>query len=229
MGQAQKGLIAVGLFAIAMAYVESAVVVYLRALYGIDHLLQDLPRLPDQFTLIEIGRETSTLVMLVIIGWIAGRRRQDRIGYAVFAFGLWDIFYYVWLVIFIGWPTTLLDWDVLFLIPLPWWGPVLAPILIALLMVAGGGVAVFKSERGEVLRFTLVESSVAGVSTLLVLYVFMLDALHAIPEGIDAVSNVRPSSFNWLLFIMALIGMAFSLVSALWKSSHEGCSDHRGS
>ena len=229
MGQAQKGLIAVGLFAIAMAYVESAVVVYLRALYGIDHLLEDLPQLPDQYTLIEIGRETSTLVMLAIIGWIAGRQRQDRIGYAVFAFGLWDIFYYIWLVIFIGWPRTLLDWDVLFLIPLPWWGPVLAPILIALLLVVGGGMAVLKSERGEVLRFTLVEWSVAGVSTLLVLYVFMLDALHAIPEGFEAVSNVRPSSFNWLLFIMALIGMAFSLLSALWKSSHKDCSDHKGS
>ncbi|MCZ6890236.1 MAG: hypothetical protein O7H39_17245 [Gammaproteobacteria bacterium] len=229
MGQAQKGLIAVGLFAIAMAYVESAVVVYLRAVYGIEDQLQDLPQLSDLYTLIEIGRETSTLVMLVIIGWIAGRRRQDRIGYAVFAFGLWDIFYYVWLVIFIGWPTTLLDWDVLFLIPLPWWGPVLAPTLIALLLVVGGGMAVLKSERGEVLRFTLVEWSVVGVSTLLALYVFMLDALHAIPEGIDAVSNVRPSSFNWPLFIMALIGMAFSLLSALWTSSHEGRSDNSGS
>ena len=229
MGQARKGLISVGLFAIAMAYVESAVVVYLRALYKIDHLMQDMPQMSDQYTLIEIGREISTLVMLVIIGLIAGRQKQDKVGYAVIAFGLWDIFYYIWLVIFIGWPGTLLDWDLLFLIPLPWWGPVLSPILIALLLVAGGGIAVLKAERGEALRFTSVDWSIAGVSSLLALYVFMNDALLAIPEGFKAASIVRPTFFNWPLFIIALTGMAFSLLSALWKSSNKGFSDNRSS
>jgi len=33
---------------------------------------------------------------------------------------------------------SLLDWDILFLLPLPWWGPVLAPVLIALLMIVWG-------------------------------------------------------------------------------------------
>ena len=27
-----------------------------------------------------------------------------------------------------GWPETVLDWDILFLLPLPWWGPVIAPV-----------------------------------------------------------------------------------------------------
>ncbi len=218
MEQTRKKLIVVGLFAIAMAYVESAVVVYLRAVFGIENLLQDFPQEPDKYILIEIGREASTLIMLVIMGWIAGQTKQARIGYAVFTFGLWDIFYYVWLNIFIGWPGSLLDWDVLFLIPLTWWGPVLSPILIALLLIAGGVIAVFKTERGEVLRFTLLEWSVAGVSILLMLYVFMFDTLHALAEGIAAISAIRPTSFNWLLFIIALIGLAFSLLSALWKS-----------
>ena len=134
MKRAVNSMLAVGVFAIAMAYVESAVVVYLRALYGIEDLLLDMPELPDQYTLIELGREACTLVMLVTIGWVAGRRWQDRFGYTIIAFGLWDIFYYVWLVVFIGWPKSLLDWDFLFMIPLPWWGPVLSPILIALLL-----------------------------------------------------------------------------------------------
>ena len=209
MSREGKCLIAVGLFAIAMAYLESAVVVYLRAVYGIEDLLRDMPLMPDQYTLIEIGREAATLVMLAMIGWIAGRRWQDRVGYAIFSFGLWDVLYYAWLVIFIGWPKTLLDWDLLFLIPLPWWGPVVSPLLIALMMVIGGGAAVLKAERGETLRFTLVEWSVAGASMLLALYVFMLDALHALQgESRPRVVCGRPVS----------IGPCFSSPWRAWLS-----------
>ena len=78
MNRAVNNMIGVGVFAIAMAYVESAVVVYLRALYGIEDLLLDMPELPDQYTLIELGREASTLVMLIMIGWVAGRGRPRR-------------------------------------------------------------------------------------------------------------------------------------------------------
>lgn len=218
MERVHKCLIAIGLYAIAMAYVESAVVVYLRTIYGIDDILQDMPQMFDQYIMIEIGREAATMVMLIIIGWVTGRRWQDRIGYFIFTFGLWDIFYYIWLNIFIGWPKTILDWDILFLLPLPWWGPVLSPMLIALLLVIGGGLAVVMAERGKILRFTSVEWSVAGAGTLLALYVFMLDAIRALPGGIEAVSASRPTIFNWPLFIIALAGMAFPLIMALWKS-----------
>ena len=212
---ARERLLVVGLFAAAMAYIESAVVVYLRALYGIDDLLRDLPPLPDQYTLIEVGREAATLVMLATVGWIAGRRWQDRIGYAVFAFGAWDILYYAWLVVFIGWPGGLLDWDILFLIPLPWWGPVLSPMLIASLLVAGGALAVVRAERDQVLGFTPVDWGVAAGGAVLALYLFMADALRALPGGIEAVSQARPTQFNWPLFLIALLAMAFPLMRAL--------------
>jgi hypothetical protein len=195
-----------------MAYIESAVVVYLRAMYGIEDLLRDIPLLTDLYTAIEIGREAVTLIILVVIGWIAGRRWQDRVGYSLFAFGLWDIFYYIWLVIFIGWPRSLLDWDLLFLIPLPWWGPVLSPLLIAVMMAIGGGIAVLKAEREQKLRFTLIDLIVIAFSTLLALYVFMKDALHALPGGIEALSRVRPSGFSWPLFLISLTGMALFLL-----------------
>ena len=76
--------------------------------------------------------------MLGSVGWLAGQTRRSRAALAIVAFGTWDIFYYVFLVPLTGWPRSLLDWDILFLLPLPWWGPVLAPMLIASLMVAGG-------------------------------------------------------------------------------------------
>jgi hypothetical protein len=207
--RARKHLIIVGLFAVAMAYLESSVVVYLRGLYGIENLLLDMPLTPDQYTKIELGREAATLVMLVTIGWLAGRRWQDRIGYTLFTFGLWDIFYYAWLAIFIGWPRSLLDWDLLFLIPLPWWGPVISPMLIALLLTVIGGFAVLKAEKGETLCLTLIDCLVGCAGVFLALYVFMSAGIHALPGGIEALSNARPISFNWSLFFVALMFMGF--------------------
>ena len=75
--------------------------------------------------------------MLLAVGWIAGTKIQSRLGYSFFAFGLWDIFYYIFLKVFIGWPNSVMDPDILFYIPLPWWGPVLAPVLISVLMIVG--------------------------------------------------------------------------------------------
>jgi len=118
-------------YAIAMAWVESAVVFYLRTM--IDRIE---PYQPDPFPVIggfasiELPREFATLVMLFAVGLLAGRTWRARIGYAAIAFGVWDIFYYVFLKMMCDWPHSLLDWDILFLLPLPWWGPVLAPVLI---------------------------------------------------------------------------------------------------
>ena len=217
MMRKRKLLIFTALFAVAMAYMESAVVVYLRAMYGIEDLLRDVPQTPDLYTAIEIGREISTLVMLVMVGWIAGRRFQDRIGYAMFTFGLWDIFYYIWLHVFLGWPDSLLVWDILFLIPLPWWGPVLSPVLIALLMMLAGVVLVLKAEEGKLLRISRLDLGITGAGILLALYVFMADAIHALPGGFDAVSRVQPTDFNWLLFLLALAGMAYFPLKAAMK------------
>src|ERR1035438_5297081 len=127
------------LYAIAMAWMESAAVFYLRSM--MDRIE---PYQPDPFPVIggfasvELPREFATLVMLFAVGFLAGRTWRARIGYAAIAFGVWDIFYYVFLKMMCGWPHSLLDWDILFLLPLPWWGPVLAPVLISLLMILWG-------------------------------------------------------------------------------------------
>jgi hypothetical protein len=54
------------------------------------------------------------------------------------AFGAWDIFYYVFLRLISGWPKTCWTGTSCFLLPLPWWGPVLAPVSIALVMIVWG-------------------------------------------------------------------------------------------
>src|SRR2546426_598266 len=123
-----------------MAWVEAAAVYYLRSLIGRIEPYQPDP-LPEAggFGEAEVVRELATLVMLLAVGWLAGKNARSRLGYAVVTFGLWDIFYYVFLRVITGWwPRSLSNWDILFLIPLPWWGPVWAPMSIAFLMILWG-------------------------------------------------------------------------------------------
>src|SRR5205823_3005039 len=115
-------------YALAMAWVESAVVFYLRTY--VDRLVpyqsNPLP-IASGFGRAEVIREAATIVMLFAVGWLAGRTWRSRLGYTLLAFGIWDIAYYVWLFALTNWPRSMADWDILFLIPLPWWGPVWAP------------------------------------------------------------------------------------------------------
>ncbi|HMM99996.1 MAG TPA: hypothetical protein PKC99_13375 [Anaerolineales bacterium] len=213
MTKPSKSLLWVGLFAVAMAYLESAVVVYLRRLYGINDLIQSVPPFDPQIGTIELGREAATLVMLLSVGWIAGKKFTSRLGFAVFAFGIWDIFYYIWLRVFIGWPQTLLDPDLLFLIPLPWWGPILSPVLVALLMVFGGAIMVLSEEHEIAIRPTFADWGALAGGILLMLYAFMTDALSALPANAQTLSQLKPSVFNWPVF---LIGFAM-VVLFVWR------------
>ena len=192
-------------FAIAMAWVESASVFYIRALVGRIEPYQPNP-LPMHGPLgsVELWREAATLVMLATVGMLAGRTWRRRAGYAALAFGAWDIFYYVFLRIMSGWPRTLLDWDILFLLPLPWWGPVLAPVSIALVMIVWGTLAT-QLEGATDARWA---GALAFVGIGLALGVFMVDTWRALPHGRDAVLQVLPTTFNWPLFLVALLLMA---------------------
>ena len=211
-------LMLIAAFAVAMANVEAAVVVYLREVYGIDDLVRDLPREFDRLVAVELSREAATLVMLLTIGLLAGRRLQDGIGYFVFAFGVWDIAYYGWLVVFERWPASPLDWDILFLLPLPWWGPVLAPVMIAAMMCVGGVAAVLQVDRGIPWRMNWTNAGIAATGIAICLYVFMADAIAAVPDGREAVEAVRPSDFQWGLFLVGFMVMSWAGLRVTWPA-----------
>ena len=206
----------VAAFAIAMAWVESACVFYLRALVDRIEPYQPNP-LPinDAFGNVELVREAATLIMLATLGMLAGRTWRRRIGYSAIAFGVWDIFYYVFLRIMTGWPKTLFDWDILFLLPLPWWGPVLAPVSIAILMILWGTLATQSRDEAADGRWA---SMLAGAGIALALAVFMIDAWQALPYGREAVLAALPTKFNWPLFSVALLLMASPAVKRLSSS-----------
>src|SRR6266568_3794774 len=199
----------VALYAIAMAAVESAVVVYLRALHGnAEPLSVLLHEIPDRLVAIEVGREAATLVMIVAVAAIAGSNVWERFLYFALAFGLWDIFYYVWLWVFIGWPPSLFTWDVLFLIPVPWLGPVLAPVIVSLCLVAG---ALWLLSR-PVLRLSRRAWVLASVGAVLVLLSFTIDYHYAL-------IRTDPPRFRWELF---LAGIVIGVVAVVWDRALKG-------
>src|SRR5258708_3937731 len=173
------------IYAAAMAWVEAAVVFYLRTLVNRIEPYQPNP-LPLATGLgeAELVREAATLIMLLMVGILAGRNWRSRLGYSAVAFGVWDILYYVFLRVLCGWPHSLLDWDVLFLLPLPWWGPVLTPVAISVLMILWGTLAsITELEPGSSEWNTWLLSSAGGI---LALYVFMSDSLRAAGRSAEA-------------------------------------------
>lgn len=205
------------LFAVGMAYVESAAVLYLRTIYGgvdpVGPRVSPFDPLPELLG-VEIGREAATMLMLATVGWLAGRGFGGRSGAFLVAFGTWDVFYYVFLWVFAGWPASPLAPDILFLIPLPWWGPVLAPALIALVMVVGGGLAMAR-DLGDGLPLPDRRAwLLTTLGALLALAAFMIDALQALGGGLPAAFAARGGAFPWPLY---LAGLAIGALG-LWRA-----------
>ena len=218
--QTSRHWIVVITFAIAMAWVESAVVFYLRT-----HIDRIEPYQPNPLPIIgglgpvELAREFATLVMLFTVGVLAGKTWRARVGFMLIAFGVWDIFYYVFLKVMCGWPNSLLDWDILFLLPLPWWGPVLAPVLIATLMILWGTNAVF-FERNPAAKWSNSRGWICCfIGGTLALLIFMADAIRVANQGVPVIREVLPTHFNWPLFLVALGLMSVPVVSELsrWR------------
>lgn len=213
----------VAAFAAAMAWVESAVVLDLRTLVDrIEPYQPDPLPLVGRLGQVELVRELATLIMLLTVGMLAGGSWRQRLGYSAFAFGLWDILYYVFLKVMCGWPRALSDWDILFLLPLPWWGPVWAPMAIAVLMMAWGTLACVGADGapGPIPRtgFTWM---LGGAGMVLALYVFMADAIAVADQGVEVIRRVLPTSFGLGPFLVALALMTAPVVQE-WRRVRAG-------
>lgn len=170
--------VAVVAFGVAMGYLEAAVVVYLRAALGLAPAELVTSRDPSTFGAlagIEIARELATLIMIGAVGWLAGRRPLERLAWAAVAFGAWDIAYYVGLRLAIGWPPSFDTWDVLFLVPIPWVGPVWAPIGVSSALVLIGLPAARRLRGGGPVVVRTIQATAALVGGGLVIVSFMVD------------------------------------------------------
>jgi hypothetical protein len=200
-----RKLIWVSVFGIAFAFVESSVVAYLRALYYPDGFTFPLRVITQQHLAIELAREAATIMMLVAVGILAGGKAWQKFGYFLVAFGVWDIFYYLWLKAILNWPGSFVDWDILFLIPLPWIGPVIAPVLVASLMTVCGLLIVVRVATGVCFRPVLLSWLSGLAATVLLLYSFMSD----VGAGMR---GQNPLSYRYELLVIALVlyGLGFA-------------------
>jgi len=208
------------LFALAMAYVEAALVVHLRHLYYADNPLTLFPlRLLSHTDLaIELIREMATILMLVTVALLAERDNGRRFAAFVYIFGIWDLGYYAGLKLLIDWPQTWLEWDVLFLLPWPWFGPWLAPAAIALLFT-GWGAWILLSERQP--RFTRISASLFVGGSVLGLTAFLMPAASLISRGEIAFQGYQPENFNWELFTAGIAAMTVGMIHAAGDKKKE--------
>ena len=170
-------------FGAAFGYIEAAVVVYLRAIFYPDGFCFPLKEfghgeLWHRLLLTEIGREGATLVLISSGAWLTGRNIRERLAYFLMIFAVWDIFYYIWLKVLIDWPGSFMDWDILFLIPMVWASPVLAPMLISALMLAFGVVILRFNNAERGIKVTLADWVGIFVSVVVMVVSFCAAGRH---------------------------------------------------
>lgn len=229
--------IIISLFAIAMGYLESAVVVYLREIYYPAGFTFPLRTMTGKIAVTEVYRELATIIMLAGIGYLAGKNRIQRFGVFLYAFGIWDIFYYVFLYLLTGWPDGLFTWDILFLIPVTWVGPVLAPTLNALTMCILGGLIYFYEERDIHIRIGWQAWALLIIGSAIILVSYTQDYLHYVAARMPLTDLFRPSEsekvvaaatqyipkrFNWWVFG---VGQGMLMVAVVAIFSRIGSSD----
>lgn len=185
-------------FSIAFANIEATVVVYLREIFhpdGFDFPLTTFGSSPlwTRLLLTEIGREVATMVLILTGAWLSGRNRQQRVAYFLVIFAVWDIFYYVWLKVLINWPASIMDWDILFLIPVTWASPVLYPVLISILWLAFAVVILCRSSCARPVKATLPDWLGFLVSGLIMIVSFCIAGVHATEQ--DFASHFYRSLF----------------------------------
>ena len=224
--KAYRTFVLAGLFAVAMGFLEAIVVAYLRKLYypwGFDFPLQAIS---SGMLYLELCREICTLVMLVTIALIAGENRLQKFAWFIYCFAIWDIFYYVGLKLFLNWPPSLLTWDILFLIPVPWVSPVLAPVVCSLTMILLAVCIVALQEKKYDVRIKFFEWGVIIAGAVIIFFSFIWDYLQIIVrEGFagkllslpgdqrfyQATAQYYPVDFAWPLFIFGEILILFSI------------------
>jgi hypothetical protein len=153
---------------------------------------------PTRYLWTELGREGATLVMLAGVALLAARNRREWLAVFVIAFGVWDIFYYVFLKLLLGWPASLMTWDILFLLPVPWVGPVLTPTLVALVMILGGTLVLRREYAGRPTAFRPAHWAAIIGGGLIIVVSFCWDWRNIAAGG-------YPNPFNWPLYGAGLL------------------------
>jgi len=216
-------------FAVAMGFLEAIVVVYLRQIYYPEGFDFPLKMMSPEIITVEWIREFATLVMLAVVGIIAGKNNLQKLLYFLYSFAVWDIFYYVALKLLLGWPASLLTWDILFLIPITWLGPVLAPVISSLTMILMAVTLIPLQEKGYTVIVNKYEWGLIYLGAFIIFCTFIWDFTGMIFRGgllsewgnpairesfMQVMTSFTPSHYNWALFVLGemLILLALGMI-----------------
>jgi hypothetical protein len=226
-GRGWRVVVGLIIFGVAFGYVEAAVVAYLRSMYAPlrAHFYPTVPpgELFPLLTLdqlsaagsehakrlkIELGREFATLAMLASVGLIVARSAREWFAAFLVCFGIWDIAFYAFLKLLLDWPASLFTWDILFLLPVPWVGPVIAPILVSISMIAAGLVVLWREYHDRPVSITKSRWAVIVLGGVIVVAAFVWDFRNT-------TMGKSPNSFNWILFFAGELTGLFAFANAL--------------
>jgi hypothetical protein len=229
-------LIFLAVFSIAMGFLESAVVVYLRDLYYPEGFAFPLKAMLLDKLSIEYLREIATLVMLIALSAVAGKNFPERAAFFLYSFGIWDIFYYVWLKALLDWPSSLLTWDILFLIPVIWVGPVLAPLFCSFTMILIAACLLYFQKKGHTVKIIFPEWLLFLLGAFMIFVSFIWDysgliiqgnfiphlmSLGTDPAFRNAISSYVPTHYQWKLFIFGETVILCALVLLYTRMKRE--------
>lgn len=184
-------------FAIAFAAIESAVVHYLHMHFYPDGFSFPLAGMTQHFLGVEVTREAATVVVMFTVAFLAHRLWWGRFAWFMLIFGVWDIFYYIWLVVFERWPESLFTADLLFLIPAPWAGPVLSPVLVSVGLIISGVLVLHRLDHGQGSP-----GRPTWIPTLIGWFIILGAFLQEAPSIMET-NDAGP--FNWWLFAAGLV------------------------
>ena len=219
------------LFSVAFGYVEAAVVTYLRSIYLPMRMhfypgsagelfplltVEQLRLLGQEHILrlkTEIVREFATLLMLGGAALVAARKPREWFAAFLICFGVWDSTFYLFLKLLVQWPASLLTWDILFLIPVPWTAPVIAPVLASFSMIATGFALLWREYNNRPLHISRSRWGLIVLGGAIIVAAFIWDFRNTAHGG-------NPNPFNWILFISGeAIGVG-AFVTSLRRPRH---------
>ena len=225
----KKLLLWVLIYSIAMGFLEAVVVVYLRDIYYPSGFKFPLMIIPDETIRIEILREFCTLLMIIAIAFITGKNKMEIFSYFLFSFAVWDLAYYAGLKLILNWPASFFTWDILFLIPIPWIGPVLAPVVSSISMIILSLLFLFIQKKNAAVKIKVLEWVLIYLGALLIFVSFIWDYSKIIIDNgllknifslkqssfIEISQRYIPSYFHWDIFLLGIFSIYLSILIIL--------------
>jgi hypothetical protein len=228
-----KTIVWIMLLSIAMAFMEASVVIYLRALYYPNGFIFPLKLIDPTIALTEYIREIATIIILVSAGVLAGKKNIERFAFFILAFAIWDIFYYIFLKIILGWPDSIFTWDILFMVPVTWVSPVIAPIINSLTMILLAISIIFFIKKNGVIKIGMLEWLLLILGSFVIVFTytqeyttfmlkrFSLSELLGTTENIYVLKyacSFIPKYFNWYIFGIGCLLHSIAIVLLILKN-----------